>query len=179
MIKDIFLLFFKASLWALGGGFVFIGFIDVEIKKKSWGSLCDVDSLIAITTSLPGPIITNLSYLIGKKLAGITGGLAAVTGAILPPFIIIYFLAPLLLNLNQEASRLLIESFFYGGLVGVGVFVFLTALQWMREAFECGIVSFASFILMTILMLVEVHPLIALFVGFSMNMLFARKNKDA
>ncbi|HOB11021.1 MAG: chromate transporter [Acetomicrobium sp.] len=179
MIKDIFLLFFKASLWALGGGFVFIGVIDAEIKKKSWNSLCDVDSLIAITTSLPGPIITNLSYLIGKKLAGITGGLAAVTGSILPPFIIIYFLAPLLLNLNQEASRLFIESFFYGGLVGVAVFVFLTALRWIKEAFEYGLVSFASFILMTILMLVKVHPLIALFVGFSMNMLLARKDKDA
>ena len=113
-----------------------------------------------------------------QKLAGITGGLAAVTGSILPPFIIIYFLAPLLLNLNQEASRLFIESFLRrpGWCSGVCL---LTALRWIKEAFEYGLVSFASFILMTILMLVKVHPLIALFVGFSMNMLLARKDKDA
>ena len=76
-------------------------------------------------------------------------------------------------------DSLFVESFFYGGLVGVAVFVFLTALRWIKEAFEYGLVSFASFILMTILMLAKVHPLIALFVGFSMNMLLARKNKDA
>ena len=175
MLTDIFFLFLKASLWALGGGFVFMGLIEIEIKKKSWDSLCDVNSLITIATSLPGPIITNLSFLIGKNLAGRIGGLTAVLGAVLPPFIIIYLLAPFLLD--QGSSQAFVSSFFYGGLVGVMVFVFLTAYRWIRGAYNFGIVSFASFALMTILMLAGIHPLIALLVGFSMNM-FLKGNTE-
>lgn len=174
MLKDIFFLFLKASLWALGGGFVFMGLIEVEIKKRSWDSLCDINSLITIATSLPGPIITNLSFLIGKKLAGMIGGLIAVAGAILPPFIIIYFLAPFLLD--QGSSQAFVRSFFYGGLVGVMVFVLLTASRWIREAYKFGFISFTSFALMTILMLAGIHPLIALSVGFSMNMFLKKED---
>lgn len=173
MIKDIFFLFLKSSLLALGGGFVFIGFIELEIKKKSWDSLCDIPTLIAVSTSLPGPIITNLSYLIGKSLKGSIGGLTAILGAILPPFLIIYFLAPLLMN--QGASNYFVATFLRGGLIGVMVFVLLTASRWICSLYKMGAVSFISYVIITTLMLMGIHPLFALSIGFIVNISWGGK----
>ena len=43
----------------------------------------------AITQSSPGPLPVNASVIIGYRMAGIAGSLAAIFGTILPPMIII------------------------------------------------------------------------------------------
>ena len=43
----------------------------------------------AITQSSPGPIVVNVSVIIGYRIAGVAGSLTAILGTILPPIIII------------------------------------------------------------------------------------------
>ena len=45
--------------------------------------------LVAIAQSAPGPIAVNGAIVVGYKVAGISGVLVSVLGAILPPFVII------------------------------------------------------------------------------------------
>ncbi len=45
--------------------------------------------LVAIAQSAPGAIAVNGAIVVGYKLAGIAGALAAIIGTIIPPFVIL------------------------------------------------------------------------------------------
>lgn len=89
----VFLLFTKVGLFTIGGGYAVIPLIEKELVSKSLLERKDFYTYISITESLPGVFATNLAALIGFKLDGVRGGIAAALGTIIAPFVIIIVLA--------------------------------------------------------------------------------------
>ena len=80
LFKSMFLL----SACTFGGGFVI-----VSLMKKKWLEEDEMLDITAITQSSPGPLPVNASVIIGYRMQGIPGSLAAVLGTILPPMFVI------------------------------------------------------------------------------------------
>lgn len=81
---------FYLSAFTFGGGYVIVSLLQRKfVNEYHWIEEEEMLDLVAIAQSAPGPIAVNGAIVVGYKLAGISGVLVSVLGAILPPFVII------------------------------------------------------------------------------------------
>jgi chromate transporter len=88
---QLFLAFAKISLSGFGGVLVFARRAIVE--KYRWMTADQFNETYALCHFLPGPNICNLSVVFGARIRGIPGSLAAFTGLVGPPVVIVSLLA--------------------------------------------------------------------------------------
>ncbi|MDO5654983.1 MAG: chromate transporter [Flavobacteriaceae bacterium] len=93
MLFKIFWNFTKIGIFTIGGGHAVIPLIEKEIVGRKWVTKTEFYELISVTESLPGVFATNLAALVGYKINGLKGGLAAALGTIIAPFCIIILIA--------------------------------------------------------------------------------------
>lgn len=81
---------FVLSACTFGGGFVIVSLMKKRyVEELKWLEENEMLDVTAITQSAPGPLPVNASVIIGYRMAGVAGSLAAILGTILPPMIII------------------------------------------------------------------------------------------
>jgi chromate transporter len=94
ILWDLFATFFKIGAFTFGGGQAMIPIIQHEVcNKKKWVPEEEIIDVLVLAQSAPGVIAVNSATLIGYRLMGIRGALAATLGVVLPSFIIILLLA--------------------------------------------------------------------------------------
>jgi len=82
--------FFKIGLFTFGGGYAMISLIHKEsVEKNKWINEEDMNNIIVVAESTPGPIAINSSTFIGYKVGKILGSIVATLGVTLPSLIII------------------------------------------------------------------------------------------
>ena len=86
----LFLAFARISRLGFGGS-VFARHAIVD--QHRWMTADEFNETFALCHFLPGPNIVNLSMVFGSRLRGIAGGVAAFTGLLLPPTLIMTVLA--------------------------------------------------------------------------------------
>ncbi len=78
------------SSFTFGGGFVIIPLIKKKfVSELKWIEEQEMLDLVVIGQSSPGSVAVNVSILVGFRVAGIPGAVAAVLGTILPPLVIL------------------------------------------------------------------------------------------
>ena len=91
---QLFSTFFKIGSFTFGGGWAMISIIQREVvERRHWIKQEEFLDLLAIAQSMPGILAVNISTVIGDRLKGVKGSLAAALGTILPSFIIILMIA--------------------------------------------------------------------------------------
>ena len=86
LFKSMFLL----SACTFGGGFVIVSLMKKKfVEELKWLEEDEMLDITTITQSSPGPLPVNASVIIGYRMQGIPGSLAAVLGTILPPMFVI------------------------------------------------------------------------------------------
>ena len=91
---QLFSTFFKIGSFTFGGGWAMISIIQREVvERHHWIKQEEFLDLLAIAQSMPGILAVNISTVIGDRLKGVKGSLAAALGTILPSFIIILMIA--------------------------------------------------------------------------------------
>jgi chromate transporter len=90
-LLEVFVAFAKMSLAGFGGVLVFARRAIVD--KYRWMSADEFNETFALCHFLPGPNIVNLSVVFGARIRGVTGSIAAFTGLLGPPFLIVTALA--------------------------------------------------------------------------------------
>ncbi len=111
--------FFKTGLFAVGGGMATIPFLYSMADNTGWFTRLDVDNMIAVGESTPGPIGVNMATYVGYITGGNVGGLPfailgaviATLGLIAPSIIIILIIASFLKNFRDNRF---VDSAFYG-----------------------------------------------------------------
>jgi chromate transporter len=74
----------------IGGGYALLPILENEIvKKRGWAKSEEMVDFYALAQLIPGVIALNTSMLIGQKLRGFKGNLAAALGIVFVPFILI------------------------------------------------------------------------------------------
>src|SRR3954468_7559624 len=92
-VVTLFLAFAKMSLAGFGGVLVFARRAIVD--RHRWMTADEFNETFALCHFLPGPNIVNLSVVFGSRFRGIPGAIAAFTGLVGPPVVIVTMLAAL------------------------------------------------------------------------------------
>ena len=111
--------FFKTGLFAVGGGMATIPFLYSMADNTGWFTRLDVDNMIAVGESTPGPIGVNMATYVGYITGGNVGGLPfailgaviATLGLITPTMFVILIIASFLKNFRDKRF---VDSAFYG-----------------------------------------------------------------
>src|ERR1700736_4262490 len=92
-LLELFVAFAKISLAGFGGVLVFARRAIVD--RHRWMTADEFNETYALCHFLPGPNVVNLSVVFGSRFRGIPGSLAAFTGLLGPPVLIVTILAAL------------------------------------------------------------------------------------
>ena len=103
--------YFKAGLFAVGGGMATIPFLYDISDRTGWFSHADLADMIAVSESTPGPIGVNMATYVGFSVRGIPGALVATVGLVLPSVIIILIVAKILKKVKGNRT---VDAAFYG-----------------------------------------------------------------
>lgn len=81
---------FTLSAFTFGGGFVIVSLMKKKfVEELRWLDENEMLDITAIAQSSPGPIPINASVILGYRMAGLAGTMAAILGTALPPMFII------------------------------------------------------------------------------------------
>ena len=118
LFKSMFLL----SACTFGGGFVIVSLMKKKfVEELKWLEEDEMLDITAITQSSPGPLPVNASVIIGYRMQGIPGSLAAVLGTILPPMFVISLAALRPIELILFAGSLFLLRRFRGKVGAVSI----------------------------------------------------------
>lgn len=108
---ELFFRFFKAGLFAVGGGLATLPFLYEISDATGWFSHAQLADMVAISESTPGPIGVNMATYVGYSSAGLLGGLVATLGLITPSVIVIMIVARFLRSFSDNKY---VQAVFYG-----------------------------------------------------------------
>ncbi len=129
------LAFAKMSLAGFGGVLPFARRAIVD--EHRWMTADEFNETFALCHFLPGPNIVNLSFVFGARFRGFIGGLAAFTGLVGPPMILVSVLAVLYMHYGEIAALRRTLSGISGAAIGLlvaTVFRMLMPLLKRRDA---------------------------------------------
>ena len=175
--------FFKTGLFAVGGGMATIPFLYSMADNTGWFPRLDVDNMIAVGESTPGPIGVNMATYVGYITGGNVGGLPfailgaviATLGLITPSIIVILIIASFLKNFRDNRF---VDSAFYGlrpastGLIAAaGLSVIVSNLFFagaLENGFSLAVFNWKGWILAIVLWVLtnkvkqtkKLHPII-------------------
>lgn len=116
---QLFFEFFKAGLFAIGGGLATIPFLTDIGARTGWFTSGELANMIAISESTPGPMGVNMATyvgfhtgsLAGGVAGGILGGVIATLGLVCPSIIVILIIAGFLKKFRESRG---VDAVFYG-----------------------------------------------------------------
>lgn len=174
--------FFKAGLFAIGGGMATVPFLQDISRKTGWYTAGDLADMIAVSESTPGPIGVNMATYVGYTtvhrhfgpVAGILGGVIATVGLVMPSVIIILIIARFLEKFRNNryvnaamyglraASVALISSAGIS-IVLIAVFQVSSIREW-----KAAVVDYRCFLLAVVILILtryvpkvrNLHPII-------------------
>lgn len=130
--------FFKIGCFTFGGGYAMIPLIEREvIDRRRWIDRREFLDLLTLAQSAPGPISLNTSVFVGYKTAGYGGAVAALTGIVVPPFMIILLIAMFFAGMRDNP---VVEAAFKGmrpavvALIVVPVISLARGMHWSMIA---------------------------------------------
>ena len=131
--------FFKAWLFAIGGGMATLPFLYDISDTTGWFTYGQLADMVAISESTPGPIGVNMATYVGFTTAGISGAVVATIGLITPSIIIILIIAGFLKAFKDSKY---VQSAFYGlrpastGLIAAAGLSVAVLVLFQKELYE-------------------------------------------
>jgi chromate transporter len=129
--------FFRAGLFAVGGGLATIPFLTDIAHRTGWFTQADLTNMIAVSESTPGPMGVNMANYVGYTVGGVPGSVVATLGLVAPSLLVILLVASFL---NKFRGNPTVGAVFYGlrpastGLIAAAgwgvVCIALIAPQW-------------------------------------------------
>lgn len=100
---ELFWIFIKIGTFTLGGGYAMVPLIQNEVvNNKNWIKKDDFIDMLALAQSSPGALAVNTAVFVGYKIKGITGALVTALASLLPSIIIIWVIAELFTNFQNN-----------------------------------------------------------------------------
>ncbi|MBO5365399.1 MAG: chromate transporter [Peptococcaceae bacterium] len=172
---QLFWIFFRIGAFTFGGGYVMIPIIQHEISEKY--KLIDEDELselLVLAQSLPGMMAVNAATSIGYRLHGKRGAVVCALGVALPSFLIIVFLAGLILHYYDNAH--LQGAFRWVRAIVVGMIAAAAVKMGkpcLRSKLQIGLVLLAL-----VLAIFKVHPVLLILGGALAGWLLTQPDRE-
>ena len=131
LLWQLFSVFFKIGLFTFGGGYAMISIIeDACVDRRGWITKEEMDELVVVAESTPGPVAINCATFVGARQGGFPGAAVATLGVILPSFLVIFAISRFLDRFLEIRA---VASAFKGVKLAVGVLVLDAGLRMLRR----------------------------------------------
>ena len=132
ILWKLFVSFAKVGVLTFGGGYAMIPILEREIvDKQGWATSEELMDYYAVGQCTPGVIAVNTATFIGRKIAGVPGGILATAGVVFPSVVIISVIAGILSNFADIPA---VKSAFAGIRVCVCVLIFNAVVKLWKAA---------------------------------------------
>ena len=142
-LSQLFVFFFKAGCLTFGSGLVIVPFLEKGLVQQT-GWLNGREFLFAVAVGMlsPGPVVITATF-VGYLVGGFWGSLLATIGIFLPSFLLILFVAPILVRHRENPN---VQGFIkgaYGAAIGtiLGACVLLSKIaigDWLTVLIAMG-----------------------------------------
>ena len=180
--------FFKAGLFAVGGGLATLPFLQDIADKTGWYTQAQLADMIAVSESTPGPIGVNMATYVGFTVGGVPGAVIATLGLITPSIIIILIMAAFLRAFRDNKY---VEAAFYGIrpastalIASAGMSVVMISLFYTQKYNESGnllqLFNLKGFALAAVILILtrfvkptkKLHPIIFILASAAAGIIF-------
>jgi chromate transporter len=169
ILLNLFFTFFRIGLFTLGGGYVMVPLIEREmVNKKKWIAEDEIVDIIAITQSIPGALATNMSALVGYRIAKVKGAIVSVLGVILPSFIIIVLIA---MFFTQFKDLEVVQDSFLGIRSVVAGLIAAASIRILKKAAVDIYTSTIVVATVVLLILTDIEPVFIIIGGLVFGLL--------
>ena len=173
-LVKLFLLFVKIGLVTIGGGYVMIPLLQEEfVEKRKLMEIKEFANIMAVAQAGPGGVAVNSSVVVGYKLKGLSGAIAAAVGTVLPSFAAIILLSAWLLH---PGNRETLEGFLSGATPAVVGLLIAAAYSLGREVIEDKMGAVLAAGGLAAVVLLDIHPIIIIIAAGAFGYFFY-KNK--
>jgi chromate transporter len=142
-LGQLFTFFFKAGSLTFGSGLVIVPFLEKGLVQQT-GWLNGREFLFAVAVGMlsPGPVVITATF-VGYLVAGFWGSLLATVGIFLPSFLLILFVAPILIRHRENPNVQGFVKGAYGAAIGtiLGACVLLSKIaigDWLTALIAIG-----------------------------------------
>lgn len=151
--------FAKIAALVVGGGLAMLPVIEETfVNRKKILTSEELLDMISLTQTIPGVIAVNSAVYVGWKVAGFAGALCAVTGVILPSFMVILIIAMLFPHLSPD--NVYVKGAFAGVRAAITGMIAVTAARTVQKGVKKSrdaVIVAAAFIACTVF---KVNPAI-------------------
>ena len=156
----LFTVFFKIGLFTFGGGYAMIPLIHREmVERRGWIGDQEIVDVLALAQSVPGAVAINAATLMGRRLRGTLGALAATAGVILPSFTIITLIAAFFARFQDEP----IAQAAFGGLrPAVAALLVLAVWKVGKSSVRDGVGWLLAISAVFLVVVLRIHALYAI-----------------
>ena len=151
--------FAKIAALVVGGGLAMLPVIEETfVNRKKILTSEELLDMISLTQTIPGVIAVNSAVYVGWKVAGFAGALCAVTGVILPSFLVILIIAMLFPHLSPD--NVYVKGAFAGVRAAITGMIAVTAARTVQKGVKKSrdaVIVAAAFIACTVF---KVNPAI-------------------
>ena len=180
---SLFFEFFKAGLFAVGGGLATIPFLYEMTEKYPWFTKEVLGDMIAIAESTPGPVGVNMATYAGINAAGVPGGIIATLGLVCPSVIVILIVAKIFEKFKN--NKYVKDAFsgirpaVAGTIAAAGAGILILALfgtsSWMQLRFSDFSIKAGLLFAFTLILSgkIKIHPVFFIIAGAIIGAIFS------
>ncbi|WP_019419383.1 chromate transporter [Paenibacillus sp. OSY-SE] len=163
LLLQLFAIFLKIGPTTFGGGYAILPAIDRELtEKRKWLDADEMSEITALSGAAPGGIGVNVAALVGFRIAGIPGLIAAVTGIALPTIAI-------MLLLCAGATGFRNNSYVQAALTGIKptviALIVYAAVRLGRQSLHNVFAWVVTLTSTALLLWTPIHPILVLAIG--------------
>lgn len=165
-LVSLFLTFAKVGVLTFGGGYAMLPILQREVvESKHWANEEELMDYYAVGQCTPGVIAVNTATFIGRKQAGILGGVVATLGVVFPSVLIISLLSEVISRFAQVPT---VQHAFSGIRVCVCVLIFNAVYKLVKKSVKnlFSAVVFAFVLLLSVFGVVS-SPILVVIAGFA------------
>lgn len=134
LLLELFLTFAKVGVMTFGGGYAMLPILQREVvENKKWATDEELADYFAIGQCTPGVIAVNTATFIGRKTAGVLGGIVATLGVVFPSIVIITALAGVI---QMFAENSIVRNAFAGIRVCVCVLILNSVIKLGKSSIK-------------------------------------------
>ena len=186
--------FFKAGLFAIGGGMATVPFLQEISRKTGWYTAGDLADMIAVSESTPGPIGVNMATYVGYTtvhnhygpIAGIFGGILSTVGLVMPSVIIILIVARFLEKFRENryvnAAMYGLRAASVALISSAGISIVMIAVFQINsiEEWKAAVIDYRCFVLAVLVLIMtrwvpkikDLHPIIFIIASAVIGIVF-------
>ena len=155
--------FIKIGCTGYGGGPSMVPLIKEEVVNlNNWIDTTEFVDMIAIGNALPGPIATKLSAVIGNRVAGLPGAIAASIGIALPSIIALLLLLKFVAHVSKNPH---VQSMLKGLRPVVVALLAFTAYDMAPDSLTGALTWVIGVAALALMVFTKIHPALLVVAG--------------